>query len=277
MAASAPSRPGLSWALVLAAAVTAAAHPGANGRIAFTRTEPGGTPKVFALHPQGGSMGERFAGLKPPGSEGAWSPDGARFAMTLATGEHTTERFVLTKGKAGLKLLTTANDQHPAASASQADWYPDGTRIAFTRIAPGQISRSVWIMDADGNHPFQVTSGRANDDQPEWSPDGTRLVFVSDRDGPGTTLYTRKPIADGPQAEERPLTAAGPYLRGASLAHPRWEALPGPPPLPPRPHGPARASGVVAPPGGVQVPHDASAPAGGVSSHPPGGLVPEQS
>ena len=63
-------------------------------------------------------------------------------------------------------------------------WSPDGTQIAFERalLDPSeQVNVGLWVMNADGARPHQITQRRlgveSEDHRPDWSPDGTRLVF----------------------------------------------------------------------------------------------------
>jgi endonuclease YncB( thermonuclease family) len=62
----------------------------------------------------------------------------------------------------------------------QAAWSPDGTRIAFFRIAGGNID--VYVMNADGSNVRRVTTNPGEDASASWSPDGTQLAFDTDRD-----------------------------------------------------------------------------------------------
>lgn len=49
-------------------------------------------------------------------------------------------------------------------------WSPDGTQIAYDTE-----DRGIWIMNADGSHKRQLTTGA--DSFPAWSPDTSRIVF----------------------------------------------------------------------------------------------------
>jgi Tol biopolymer transport system component len=49
-------------------------------------------------------------------------------------------------------------------------WSPDGAQIAYDTD-----HRGIWIMNADGSHKRQLTTG--DDSFPAWSPDGSQILF----------------------------------------------------------------------------------------------------
>jgi TolB protein len=71
-------------------------------------------------------------------------------------------------------------------------WSPDDKRIAYTKCiaypapSPEEIPPSVWVMNADGSQPRQITHlapGEGSAMFPEWSPDGRQIVMeVNDPD-----------------------------------------------------------------------------------------------
>jgi len=57
-------------------------------------------------------------------------------------------------------------------------WSPDGRRIAFAGLAPGQRWK-VYAVSTEGGAPGQMTSGKGDEGDAGWSADGKSLVFGS--------------------------------------------------------------------------------------------------
>ena len=74
---------------------------------------------------------------------------------------------------------TTALDEGPR-------WSPDGTKIVFTRYmdkTQQQNRAELFIINADGTNPQQLTHNNFLDNTPSWSPDGSQIAFSSGRTG----------------------------------------------------------------------------------------------
>jgi len=59
-------------------------------------------------------------------------------------------------------------------NGTEAEWSPDGKRIAFRKGQQG-----IFLADSDGGNKLGVTG--AIDSDPSWSPDGRQIVFSSHR------------------------------------------------------------------------------------------------
>ena len=89
---------------------------------------------------------------------------------------------------------------HPAHDGHAADgcggrvgrpaWSPDGSQIAFVSYRDGLQNAEIYLMDADGSNPVNISNDPGCDTQPSWSPDGERIVFSSYRDDRRSELYT---------------------------------------------------------------------------------------
>jgi Tol biopolymer transport system component len=74
---------------------------------------------------------------------------------------------------------------HTLISSTRIDGFPryspDGQRIAFESNRSG--NDEIWICQADGTHPVQLTTFRAWAGSPRWSPDGQKIAFDSNAAG----------------------------------------------------------------------------------------------
>ena len=102
-------------------------------------------------------------------TEPAWSPDGRIAYVTGTIGDGI---WVIDPDDGTVEKLTKGHDdRHPM-------WSPDGTRIAFARrMLDFDSDYDIWVMDANGANPRQLTDNDRWDEEPEWSPDGTRIAF----------------------------------------------------------------------------------------------------
>ena len=84
---------------------------------------------------------------------------------------------------------------------------PDGTKVAYMSSRRGERP-NLWMMDADGQHPLQLTTDNSFASQPEWSADGARIVYQAraedDEHVRSIDVATRKTESLVPLAALRP-------------------------------------------------------------------------
>lgn len=95
---------------------------------------------------------------------------------------------------AGLKVRVSARG--PAGAEAFSD------SVAFETRKPSQavsgrivfhserdVSRQIYVMNADGSSLCRLSDGRSSDFNPRFSPDGSKIVFLSDRGGLYNALF----------------------------------------------------------------------------------------
>ncbi|ATB27494.1 alpha/beta hydrolase family protein [Melittangium boletus] len=99
----------------------------------------------------------------------------------------------------------SVQDQVTMRRISDPSVSPDGKRIAFvlrtTDLEANRGRTDLWLVDADGRNPRQLTFSPESEGQPTWSPDGQSLFFLSSRGG--SSQVFRLPLGGG---EAQPVT-----------------------------------------------------------------------
>lgn len=108
--------------------------------------------------------------------------------------ETTTRYWISTMNTDGsdVQRIVSCQPEHLAGTNVQScgqTWSPDGTRIAFHSLMPGDASLHLYIVNADGSNLQRLTSDDlSNDGFPVWSPDGRKIAFI--RNSAGDWLLT---------------------------------------------------------------------------------------
>ena len=105
-------------------------------------------------------------------------------------------------------------------------WSADGSKLAFVQGNPdfanpnllGNVApSSIWVVQADGGEPVQVTDQTSLNVSPTWLPDGNHLLFVSNREGPRDAYVMRVDGSGRPRGEAvRVTTGLDPHSMSVS-------------------------------------------------------------
>jgi len=151
-----------------------------GSRIAFSR-EVNGFKKIFVKSFQGEPQ-ELTAGDRDD-IQTAWAPDGQSILFVRASQPHGRlepgDVFgVYVGGDVWKKDLASGKEEMLLPNAYHPNFSPDGKKIAVDAPLAGPYR--IWVVDAQGHNPEQVTSdsSEAVDHlEPNWSPDGSNIVF----------------------------------------------------------------------------------------------------
>ena len=152
----------------------------AQARIAFV-SHRDGNMEIYVMDADGQNQ-QRLTQNDQNDSSPSWSPDGKRIAF-VSERDRNWEIYVM-DADGGNQLNLTKN----ASEDSSPSWSPNGKRIAFMSLRDGHIigfapTFEIYVMDADGGNPQNLTNNPNDDRYPAWSPNGNRIVFSSEREG----------------------------------------------------------------------------------------------
>jgi dipeptidyl aminopeptidase/acylaminoacyl peptidase len=182
----------------------------------------------------GSAEPRRFTAGEKRDASPRWSPDGRRLAFTSNRGPEKTQPqlYVMPADGGEPRKLTDEKE-----GVEWIAWSPDSSRIAYAmrvrdaaydeeddaKRAPRRFTRllykfngvgwtgdrrtHVFVVDAEGGEPRQVTHGDAEDNEPTWSPDGGSIVFNALRgERWDTEFVSRLYSVDASGGEPRQLT-----------------------------------------------------------------------
>jgi Tol biopolymer transport system component len=113
---------------------------------------------------------DRHGGLFPD-----WDPRGDRIAYSsVATVDQALDAIYVTR---------LDGERRPLGLTGEcAEYSPDGSLLAYCSHAGGALGWTVWIANADGAHPRQLTDDGSDYPGP-FSPDGRKLLYTTSSSG----------------------------------------------------------------------------------------------
>ena len=175
----------LAVCLLLASASPAQA---ADTRIAFMSTRSERNGEIFVMNPDGRRV-RRLTKHPQYDAVPAWSPDGQQITFVSFRDEHRIQVNGIILGDIYVMNADGTNPINLTQSVerpeSASSWSPDGKQITFRSAKyfrwDNLFHSDIWVMDADGGNPRNLTNHHAQDSSPDWSPDGMQIAFHSDR------------------------------------------------------------------------------------------------
>jgi Tol biopolymer transport system component len=190
-----------------------------GGKIVFA-SERDNDSEIYIMNADGSDQ-RRLTNQPGDDSHPHWSPDGTRIVFNSARttpdlkadwGKQIHEVFGMKADGSDVKQISRLKSLSTYPSYS-----PDGKQICFRSVTDEPAFRwdltnasrnsEVFVMNADGSNPVNLTKNAAYDGWPTWSPDGRKILFSSNRAGPANIgqFYVINPdgtglqkITDGP-------------------------------------------------------------------------------
>ena len=137
-----------------------------------------GLKDIYLMDADGGNPENLTLDVESNGHP-SWSPDGKRIAFASSPGGGRADIFTINRDGTNRVNLT----QERRALNVTPSWSPCGKKIAYAalsdvkRVVPWNPDFDIFIMNADGTNPMQLTDGAPINRGPAWSPDGTKIAF----------------------------------------------------------------------------------------------------
>jgi serine/threonine protein kinase len=120
-----------------------------------------------------------------------YSPDGEKVLFESSRMGPDYQLWVSQSDGARARKLTSV-----AMTGLGGRWSPTGDRIVFCAWLEDREIGDVFVVDADGGQPVNLTSDQFSDGQPSWSADSQWIYYESEREG-GIVQVFRVPAAGG--------------------------------------------------------------------------------
>ena len=159
---------------------------GGGGLIAYASNQGSDVMQLWLMQVDGGKE-RQITFIDDGACQPTWSPDGQKLAfispcpnkMEIYEGSKIYTYDLINNGE----IIPLPLPADPSGDFDPA-WSPDGTKMAFTSLRPGNDPETkekrihIYIYDFNDGILDEVTDTRWKDRHPAWSPDSEMLAFV---------------------------------------------------------------------------------------------------
>jgi TolB protein len=150
--------------------------------IAFVSSRDGNA-EIYAMNSDGGDP-RRLTNSPRDDTSPRWSPDGRTLAFCSARErERGVDVFSMATDGTEQRPLLGEHQRREPILASQPEFSPDGSLLAFSELNPKQGTAAIVIVALDRNEVVQRIVGDGVYEQPSWSPDGEFVAFARSQAG----------------------------------------------------------------------------------------------
>lgn len=120
-------------------------------------------------------------GLSRPQGRLTISADGKRFVYSSLTSTGELVAVPISPNTHEAIGAPKPMTQNTSFRKSMPRYSPDGKKVAYIEFRAGE-NQKIWIMDADGSNPTQLTTGPSIDWSPSWFPDNDTIAYLSNEE-----------------------------------------------------------------------------------------------